>query len=103
MIDSEIFILPEKSTQSRGLIDNYFNYYSLNADVLYELGHTIPIVNVVKNNIGISITYRKTVLNAVARGDVCMIPLDDPKIFLAVIFILSGIRKSIFLKLFRNL
>ena len=79
MIDNEVFIFPEKSTRSRSLIDNYFNYYSINADVLYELGHTVPIVNIVKNNLGISITYRKTVLNAVARGDICMIPIDDPK------------------------
>lgn len=79
MLEDEVFILPEKSTKSRKLIDNYFHNYGIKADVLYELGHTIPIVNVVKNNIGISITYRKTVLNAVERGDICMIPIDDPK------------------------
>ena len=78
MIDNEVFILPEKSTRSRGLIDSYFKHTGIKANVLYELGHTIPIVNVVKNNIGISITYRKTVLNSVARGDICMIPIDDP-------------------------
>jgi DNA-binding transcriptional LysR family regulator len=79
MLKDEVFILPEKSTRSRKLIDNYFRNYGIKTDVLYELGHTIPIVNVVKNNVGVSVTYRKTVLNAVARGDICMIPMDDPK------------------------
>ncbi len=83
MIDNEVFILPEKSTRSRSLIDGYFKHSGINANVLYELGHTVPIVNVVKNNIGISITYRKTVLNSVARGDICMIPIDDPEKLLA--------------------
>ena len=88
MLENEVFVLPEKSTRSRSLIDRYFNFHGIKADVLYELGHTLPIVNIVKNNIGISITYQKTVLNSVARGDICMIPIDDSKKLLARDFFL---------------
>ncbi len=88
MLKNEVFVLPEKSTRSRSLIDRYFNFHGIKADVLYELGHTLPIVNIVKNNIGISITYQKTVLNSVARGDICMIPIDDSKKLLARDFFL---------------
>ncbi len=103
MIHDEVFILPEKSTKSRSLIDDYFSHNGINANVLYELGHTNPIVNIVKNNIGISITYRKTVLNAVASGDVCMIPLEDPEKLLSRDFYLIYNKEKYISEIIQNL
>ena len=94
MIKNEVFILPEKSTTSRKLIDNYFQKNNIKADVLYELGHTSPIINLVKNNVGISITYRKPVLNAAARGDICMIPVEDQEKLLSRNFYLIWNREK---------
>ena len=78
MLEGEIFIMPEKSSRSRKLIDNYFKAESVNAKVLYELGHTIPIINMVKNGVGISITYREAAAGSCENGDICMIPVYDP-------------------------
>ncbi|MDX9800635.1 MAG: LysR family transcriptional regulator [Spirochaetia bacterium] len=78
MLDGEVFILPEKSTRSRKLIDSYFKTYDIKAKVLYELGHTIPIVEIIKNNIGISITYTKTVAADINGGKILSKSLKDP-------------------------
>ena len=102
MIRDEVFILPEKSTASRKLIDAYFHENNIKADVLYEMGHTVPIVNIVKNNIGISVTYRKTVLKDAERGEISMIPLEDPENILSRNFYIIWNREKFITGIIRN-
>ncbi len=78
MLNGESFILPEKSTASRKLIDNYFNAYSVKGNALYELGHAGPIIDVVKKRIGISIAYNKICGEEEKNGNIISIPLEDP-------------------------
>lgn len=79
MLAKEVFILPEKSSRSRMLIENYFKTYGIEPKILYELGHAIPILNIVKNTTTLSITYWETAVAALEAGEIKMIPLKDPE------------------------
>lgn len=73
----EHFLLTEKNASYRFVLDRYLAANNLTIEPFLEIGNTEFIINLLKNNAGLSLLPEFSVKNEVSAGTLCILPIKD--------------------------
>lgn len=74
---SEPFLLTEKDASYRFVLDRYLDAFNQKIDPFLEIGNTEFIINLLKNNAGLSFLPEFSVKNEVTAGSLSILPIKD--------------------------
>ncbi len=80
----EPFIMKDKGSGTRNLVDNLFARCRRTPDILMEVGNSEFIKQLVQRGDGVSFLVRESVAEELANGDLAAVPLKGEKIYLDV-------------------
>ena len=75
-LESHNFITNEKTAGTRRAIDNYLKNNKITLNIIAEIDSPISIVEMVKQNLGISILCKHIITDAVKRKEIISIPIS---------------------------